>query len=106
MELRRGERGVLRIGHRGAAALARENSLAAIEAAAAHDAHAVELDVLRGADGSLVLAHGHDRVRAGVQPGVPLLIPRVDAGQVEVDAARLDVESRDGLSRHASPTPP
>ena len=44
------------IGHRGAAALAPENSLAAIEAAAAHGADAVELDVQPG----LVLAHGPD----------------------------------------------
>ena len=58
MDLRRGERGVLRVGHRGAAALAAENSLEAIEAAAAHGLDAVELDVLRAPDGALVLAHG------------------------------------------------
>ena len=46
------------IGHRGAAALARENTLPAIEAAAEAGADGVELDVLRGHDGSLVLAHG------------------------------------------------
>ncbi len=46
MELLRGARGVLRVGHRGAAALAPESSLAAIEAAAACGADAVELDVL------------------------------------------------------------
>jgi glycerophosphoryl diester phosphodiesterase len=57
MELRRGERPWL-VGHRGAAALARENSLAAIEAAAGAGVDAVELDVLRRADGGLVLAHG------------------------------------------------
>jgi glycerophosphoryl diester phosphodiesterase len=58
LELRRGERGIVRVGHRGAAALAPENSLAAIEAAAAVDVDAVEVDVLRRADGALVLAHG------------------------------------------------
>ena len=57
-ELRRGERGIVRIGHRGAAALAPENSLAAIEAAAGVGVDAVELDVLRRADGILVLGHG------------------------------------------------
>jgi len=57
MELRRGARPWL-IGHRGAAALARENSLAAIEAAARAGVDGVELDVLRATDGGLVLAHG------------------------------------------------
>jgi glycerophosphoryl diester phosphodiesterase len=48
----------LSIGHRGAAALARENSLAAIEAAALNGADGVEVDVLRAGDGRVVLAHG------------------------------------------------
>src|SRR6266536_5964778 len=56
MELRREGRAVV-VGHRGAAALAPENSLEAIEAAAAAGADAVELDVL-GVDGTLVLGHG------------------------------------------------
>jgi glycerophosphoryl diester phosphodiesterase len=68
LELRRGEQGVVRVGHRGAAALADENSLAAIEAAAAAGADAVELDVLRGGDEALVLAHGPD-----VHEDAPLL---------------------------------
>jgi glycerophosphoryl diester phosphodiesterase len=46
------------IGHRGAAALERENSLAAIEAAALSGADGVEVDVLRAHDGRVVLAHG------------------------------------------------
>jgi glycerophosphoryl diester phosphodiesterase len=58
LELRRGARGVVRVGHRGAAALAPENSLAAIDAAAAAGVDAVELDVLRREDGALVLGHG------------------------------------------------
>jgi len=58
MELRRAGRDALRIGHRGAAAIAPENSLAAIEAAAAHRLDGVEVDVARARDGSLVLAHG------------------------------------------------
>ena len=65
MELLRGDRDVVRIGHRGAAALAPESSLAAIEAAAACGADAVELDVLPG----LVVAHG---------PEVPPDAPRLD----------------------------
>jgi glycerophosphoryl diester phosphodiesterase len=57
MELLRGGRQVACVGHRGAAALAPESSLAAIEAAAAHGADAVELDLARGPDGGLVVAH-------------------------------------------------
>ena len=53
MELLRGERDLVRVGHRGAAALAPENSLEAVEAAAAAGVDAVELDVLPG----LVLGH-------------------------------------------------
>ena len=63
MELLRGGRDVVRVGHRGAAALAPENTLAAIEAAAAHGVDAVELDVLRARDGGLVLAHGPELPR-------------------------------------------
>jgi glycerophosphoryl diester phosphodiesterase len=58
MELRRVGRDALRIGHRGASALARENSIEALEAAAAHGLDGVEVDVSRAHDGSLVLAHG------------------------------------------------
>jgi glycerophosphoryl diester phosphodiesterase len=49
-----------RIGHRGAAALAPGNTLAALERAVAEGVHAVEFDVLDLADGSLVLAHSDD----------------------------------------------
>jgi len=80
MELLRGDRDVVRIGHRGAAALAPENSLAAVEAAVEHGVDAVELDVVRGADGRLVLAHG---------PAVPHDAPSLDDGLAL--AARLGV---------------
>jgi glycerophosphoryl diester phosphodiesterase len=45
------------IGHRGAAALAPENSLQALEAALELGVDLVEVDVLAAADGSLVVAH-------------------------------------------------
>ena len=57
IELRSNGRALV-IGHRGAAALERENSLAAIEAAALHGADGVEVDLLRAPDGRVVLAHG------------------------------------------------
>ena len=48
---------VLNIGHRGARALAPENTLAAIEAAAAAGADMIEIDVHRSLDGALVVTH-------------------------------------------------
>ena len=80
MELLRGDRDVVRIGHRGAAALAPENSLAAVEAAVEHGVDAVELDVVRASDGRLVLAHG---------PSVPPDAPSLEEGLAL--AARLGV---------------
>jgi glycerophosphoryl diester phosphodiesterase len=78
LELLRGEHDIVRVGHRGAAALAPENSLAAIEAAAGHGMDMVEVDVNRRADGALVLAHG---------PTLPPDAPLLDEG-LEL-AARL-----------------
>lgn len=48
---------MLRIGHRGAAGLAPENTLMAIEAGIAADADFVELDVQRTNDGQFVIMH-------------------------------------------------
>lgn len=50
----------LRIGHRGAAALAPENTLAAFRAAREAGVHAVELDLLRLDGGEIVVAHSND----------------------------------------------
>ena len=77
------------IGHRGAAALAPENSLAAIEAGAEHGADTVELDVLRRADGALVIAHG-----PALPPDAPLLADALAlAAGLGVDV-QLDVKIR------------
>ncbi|HLY94718.1 MAG TPA: glycerophosphodiester phosphodiesterase [Gaiellaceae bacterium] len=91
---------MLRIGHRGAAALAPENSLAAIEAAAEHGIDVVELDVQRGPRG-LVLAHG---------PGVPADAPALDdalalavnlglAVQLDVKVPGVEAEIAAALTR-------
>jgi glycerophosphoryl diester phosphodiesterase len=99
MELFRGARGAVRVGHRGAAALAPENSLAAIEAAAACGVDAVELDVLEG----LVVAHGPE-----VPAGAPLLDDALAlvaalglAVQVDVKVRGLETGVVDALRRHA-----
>jgi glycerophosphoryl diester phosphodiesterase len=98
MELLRGARGVVRVGHRGAAALAPENSLAAIEAAAACGVDAVELDVLEG----LVVAHGPE-----VPPNAPLLDDALAlvaslglAVQVDVKVRGLETGVVEALRRH------
>jgi glycerophosphoryl diester phosphodiesterase len=99
MQLLRGALGVVRVGHRGAAALGPENSLAAIEAAAGCGVDAVELDVLHG----LVVAHG---------PDVPADAPRLDealalvaqlglAVQVDVKVRGLEAAIVETLRRHA-----
>jgi glycerophosphoryl diester phosphodiesterase len=60
MRLRRDEHGVIRVGHRGAAALADENTLRSFAAAVAAGVDAIEFDVLDLADGPLLLAHSND----------------------------------------------
>ena len=60
MRLLRGDGPLIRVGHRGAAALAPENTLRSFEAALAHGVDAIEFDVLDLAGGPLVLAHSND----------------------------------------------
>jgi glycerophosphoryl diester phosphodiesterase len=98
MQLLRGARGVIRVGHRGAAALAPENSLAAIEAAAACGADVVEIDVVHG----LVVAHGPE-----VPAGAPLLDEALElvaqlglAVQVDIKVRGLEAGVVEALRRH------
>ena len=57
IDVRRRDGRPWRIGHRGAAALAPENTLPALERAIAAGVDVIEFDVLALADGALVLAH-------------------------------------------------
>jgi len=66
VNLLRGDGPVLRIGHRGAAALAPANTIAAVEAALERGVDHVELDVFAGRDGQLVL--GHSRKELADEP--------------------------------------
>jgi len=102
MELRRGERGALRIGHRGLAALAPENSLEAIEAAAVHGLDAVELDVLRTGDGRLVLAHGPEAPpgATALDDGLALAARLGLAVQLDVKVAGVEEGALASLRRH------
>jgi glycerophosphoryl diester phosphodiesterase len=60
IELRRPPGRFARVGHRGAPALAPENTLRSLELAIAHGCDALELDVVPLADGTLVLSHSDD----------------------------------------------
>jgi glycerophosphoryl diester phosphodiesterase len=57
VKLLRGDGPLLRVGHRGAPALAPENTLASFEAALAHGVDAIEFDVLDVGEGPLVVGH-------------------------------------------------
>ncbi|MBA2383269.1 MAG: glycerophosphodiester phosphodiesterase, partial [Actinobacteria bacterium] len=60
MKLLRGDGPLIRVGHRGAATLAPENTLRSFEAALAYGVDAIEFDVLDLTRGPLVLAHSND----------------------------------------------
>ncbi len=66
MRLLRDDGPLIRVGHRGAAALAPENTLRAFELALASGVDAVEFDVLDRGDGPLVL--GHSLAELGPEP--------------------------------------
>jgi glycerophosphoryl diester phosphodiesterase len=66
VKLLRGDGPALRIGHRGAAALAPANTISAVEAALEHGVDLVELDVFGRPDKTLVL--GHSRRELGEEP--------------------------------------
>jgi glycerophosphoryl diester phosphodiesterase len=86
---------VLRIGHRGAAALAPENTLASIEAAIEYELDLVEMDVVAHAD-ALRLAHSPAQMRedSPTLDEALALVSRADAGVM------LDLKSR-GIERRA-----
>jgi glycerophosphoryl diester phosphodiesterase len=89
IQLRRSEGRFARVGHRGASALAPENTLQALELAVELGCDMLEFDVLDLADGTLVLAHSND------------------LREVSHGAARGRVRSRDleGLRRIAPDLP-
>ena len=99
MRLRRGDGPVLLIGHRGAAALAPENTLRAFEAAAAAGVDAIEFDVLDLPRGPLVLAHSDDlhEVSHGAAGGLVRAASLDELREVAPDLPTLD-EALDWLA--------
>ena len=103
MRLRREDGGFLRIGHRGAATLAAENSLAAIEAALDAGVDGVELDVIRGPGGELVVAHSRrDRTAASPTLDEALGLLAGTGVLIDLDLKRpgFEVEAAAALRRH------
>jgi glycerophosphoryl diester phosphodiesterase len=105
VNLRRADGGYFRFGHRGAAALAPENSLAAIEAALAAGVDGVELDVVR-VGGRLLVAHSarprpHDP--PALDDALAFVRERSPTALVQLDLKRRGVEEEvaNALRRHA-----
>jgi len=80
------------IGHRGAAALAPENTLAAFRAAHAAAVDLIEFDVLSLRGGELVIAHSDDlhEVSHGAAPGTVGSMALADLRQLAPDLLTLD----------------
>jgi glycerophosphoryl diester phosphodiesterase len=104
VRLLRGDGPLLRVGHRGAAALAPENTLRGFETALALGVDAIEFDVLDRGPGPLVL--GHSLAELGPEPATLDQALELLAGHdvsVHVDlklTSRLD-EVATALDRHA-----
>jgi glycerophosphoryl diester phosphodiesterase len=62
VRLLRGDGPLIKVGHRGAAALAPENTLESFEVALAHGVDAIEFDVVDPRTGPLVVAHSRNEV--------------------------------------------
>jgi glycerophosphoryl diester phosphodiesterase len=99
LELRRPGH-VVRVGHRGAPALAPENTLRSFDAAVEHGAEIVEIDVLDLADATLVLAHSDDlyEVSHGAAAGRVRALSLAELREVAPELPTLD----EGLEHLAS----
>jgi glycerophosphoryl diester phosphodiesterase len=92
IELRRPDGRFARVGHRGASALAPENTLRALELAVELGCDMLEFDVLELADGTLVLAHSNDlrEVSHGAAAGRVRSRDLADLRRVAPDLPTLD----------------
>lgn len=104
MNLRRGDGRALRVGHRGAPALAPENTIAALRAAVEHGVDVVEFDVLADLDDRLVLAHSHLELpheRATLDDALGYLAATNVAVQVDLKQRGLEERVAAALRAHA-----
>ena len=104
IDLGRRDGRMLRVGHRGAAALAPENTIASLALAVELGCDLVEVDVLN-LDGALVLAHSHAEVPAELatlEEGLAFLAPGTCGIQLDLKArgaerALVEAVSNGGL---------
>lgn len=103
MRLLRGGGPPIRIGHRGAAALAPENTLEALRAGIAHGCEYVEFDVLSNPDGGLVLAHSALELpddAAGFDDALALLAAEGVGAHVDLKRRGLEEGVAAALRKH------
>jgi glycerophosphoryl diester phosphodiesterase len=103
VKLLRGKGPPLRVGHRGAPALAAANTLAAFEAALAHGVDAIEFDVVEGSSGPLRVAHSRRELGPGnpnLDEAVAYLAARDVLLHVDLKLARRLDEVAAALARH------
>jgi glycerophosphoryl diester phosphodiesterase len=99
MKLRREGR-PLRVGHRGAAALAPENTLEAFEAALAHGVDAIEFDVVRGEDRLEVAHEPGARGAPALDEALEFLRTHDVAAHVDLKAVGREDELVAAIRRH------
>lgn len=102
MKLLRGDGPPLVVGHRGASALAPENTVASLRAAVEHGVHAVEFDVLAERD-ELVLAHSPLEVpeeRATLDDALEYLAAADVGAHVDLKQRGLERRVADAIRRH------
>lgn len=102
MTVRRGEGRALRVGHRGAAALAPENTMESLRAAVELGVDYVEFDVLEH-DGELVLAHSRlelPRGRATLDDALAYLASTGVGAHVDLKQRGLEAGVADAVRRH------
>jgi glycerophosphoryl diester phosphodiesterase len=102
IDLHRREGRVLRIGHRGAAALAPENTIASLALAVELGCDLVELDVI-GLDGTLVLAHSPEELPgepATLDEALAFLAPTGRGIHVDLKEAGTEAAIVDALRRY------
>jgi len=103
VRLLRGEGPLIRVGHRGAAALAPENTLPSFEAALAHGVDAIEFDVLDAGPGPLVVAHSREEAGSGqptLDEALDFLAGRDVGLHVDLKLTTRLAEVVDALDRH------
>jgi glycerophosphoryl diester phosphodiesterase len=102
IDLGRREGRMLRIGHRGAAGLAPENTIRSLTLALKLACDLVELDVLE-LDGTLVLAHSVAELpdeRATLEEALAVLAPTGAGVQVDLKTPGVEAAVADALRRH------